>query len=331
MIVLVNSRAVGRERASFLSSYLHKRGKFICFSLFRRNIRFRKRAGDVSGIGKHYVRGWRRSEKWARGRERERGERADSFRFTIQFAAPRNLIKRFYVYYGQFYMCVYPRHIDSRVIGLPCFPSIIHKFHPLLGFLAFRIRPLLSPICCLTNRVKKRKGGKKEEEISNLVLEKRFPFFLFFHFLRAYSSFVSGRDGHRSCLSPRFYEGATTREPDVCVPPLYDRLTRNGLQRNGIYAYAPVHLFVHFRQLPSCSTLPSWSSSLEIPLCVPSALRQGRRDGRVGVELLTTLARNNHRTGFRPTGVGRETERVKICIGEEGGGRGNGTRKIRVN
>lgn len=234
MIVLVNSRAVGRGRASFLSSYLHKRGKFICFSLFRRNIRFRKRAGDVSGIGKHYVRGWRRSEKWARGRERERGERADSFRFTIQFAAPRNLIKRFYVYYGQFYMCVYPRHIDSRVIGLPCFPSIIHKFHPLLGFLAFRIRPLLSPICCLTNRVKKRKGGeKKEEEISNLVLEKRFPFFLFFHFLRAYSSFVSGRDGHRSCLSPRFYEGATTREPDVCVPPLYDRLTRNGLQRMG--------------------------------------------------------------------------------------------------
>lgn len=188
MIVLVNSRAVGRGRASFLSSYLHKRGKFICFSLFRRNIRFRKRAGDVSGIGKHYVRGWRRSEKWARGRERERGERADSFRFTIQFAAPRNLIKRFYVYYGQFYMCVYPRHIDSRVIGLPCFPSIIHKFHPLLGFLAFRIRPLLSPICCLTNRVKKRKGGKKKKKKSRISSSRNvflsFYFFIFYERIR---------------------------------------------------------------------------------------------------------------------------------------------------
>lgn len=331
MIVLVNSRAVGRGRASFLSSYLHKRGKFICFSLFRRNIRFRKRAGDVSGIGKHYVRGWRRSEKWARGRERERGERADSFRFTIQFAAPRNLIKRFYVYYGQFYMCVYPRHIDSRVIGLPCFPSIIHKFHPLLGFLAFRIRPLLSPICCLTNRVKKRKGGEKRRR--NLESRPRETFSFLFVFSFFTSVFVIRFGSRRTSvvslskiLRGRHHSRAGCLRSAALRPVNAERFTTNG-----IYAYAPVHLFVHFRQLPSCSTLPSWSSSLEIPLCVPSALRQGRRDGRVGVELLTTLARNNHRTGFRPTGVGRETERVKICIGEEGGGRGNGTRKIRVN
>lgn len=91
MIVLVNSPE--RGGAPCLSSYLHKRRKFICFSLFRRNIRFRKRAGDVSGIGKHCARegegggGGERRVGVKNGRERERGEGSFSVYNSIRSAA----------------------------------------------------------------------------------------------------------------------------------------------------------------------------------------------------------------------------------------------------
>lgn len=169
-------------------------------------------------------------------RERER-EDAGSFRFTIQFAAPRNLIKRFYVYYGQFYMCVYPRHIRFARHRPTSRPSIIHKFHPLLGFLAFpssKSRPL-------SNEPRK----KEKKKISNLSKEET-TVFLFFFFTFYERLLVSGI--LVSSLED-FTRAPHTREPDVCVPPLYDRFTRMGSTciRTGAS-------FRAFSTLPGCST-----------------------------------------------------------------------------
>lgn len=129
-----------------------------------------------------------------RGREREkriRARRTDSFRFTIQFAAPRNLIKCFYVYYGQFYMYVYPRHIDSRAIGRPSF-SIIHPFRPRFS--------LASGFVCLEKSSRRwtsnepRKNLESRRILGNFSRKKMI-------FLRScLSTFVSGRGERRPCL-----------------------------------------------------------------------------------------------------------------------------------
>lgn len=119
--------------------------------------------------------------------EREREERV-RFRFTIQFAAPRNLIKRFYVYYGQFYMCVYPRHIRFARHRPTSRPSIIHKFHPLLGFLAF---PLLQIPLPLSNEPRKKEKKKKSLQRRNDGFPLFFSFIFFYERLLVSGILVS--------------------------------------------------------------------------------------------------------------------------------------------
>lgn len=86
----------------------------------------------------------------------------------------------------------------------------------------------------LTNRVKisKVEGSRqlftKENDFFTIVL-------------------IDVRFGSRwtSSVSFKVYEGAI-REPDVCVPPLYDPF-HGMVYTNSVYAYAPLHLFVHFQ------------------------------------------------------------------------------------
>lgn len=204
--------------------------------------------------------------KNGRERKRERGEDAGSFRFTIQFAAPRNLIKRFYVYYGQFYMCVYPRHIRFARHRPTSRPSIIHKFHPLLGFLAFpssKSRPL-------SNEPRK----KEKKKISNLSKEETTVFLFFFYFLRA-----STRFGHPRVLPRRFYEGATHSRAgclrSAALRPVYT---------NGIYMHTHRCIF---------SRIFDTARLFDTP-CPPPPRWKYRCIHRV--ELLTTPARNNRAT-----------------------------------
>lgn len=184
-------------------------------------------------------------------RERER-EDAGSFRFTIQFAAPRNLIKRFYVYYGQFYMCVYPRHIRFARHRPTSRPSIIHKFHPLLGFLAFpssKSRPL-------SNEPRK----KEKKKISNLSKEETTIFLFFFLLFTSVYSFRAS-----SCPPSKILRGRHTLASRMFA---FRRFT-TGLHEWDLHAYAPVHLFAHFRHCPVVRHTVSSSSSLEIPLYPP--------------------------------------------------------------
>lgn len=228
--------------------------------------------------------------------EREREERV-RFRFTIQFAAPRNLIKRFYVYYGQFYMCVYPRHIRFARHRPTSRPSIIHKFHPLLGFLAFPLLQIPLPLSNEPRKKEKKKNLSKEETTVFL------SFSLLFFFTSVYPFRAS------SCLPRRFYEGATHSRAGCLRSAALRPVNAERFTRMGIYlhaAYAPVHLFAHFRHCPVVRHTVSSSSLKKYP-CIHR------------VELLTTLARNNRamneistrnrdvrRRGRRETGGGEK-------------------------
>ena len=91
----------------------------------------------------------------------------------------------------------------------------------------------------LSNEPRKKKGERgKKKGISNLCSRNIFFFSLLSLYLFIFYECIRHSFHHSTDISRvprRFYEGATTREPDVCVPPLYDHPTispRNGSNGN---------------------------------------------------------------------------------------------------
>lgn len=91
----------------------------------------------------------------------------------------------------------------------------------------------------LSNEPRKKKEREEKKKESRTSPQEMFFFSPFFLFIFSFFTRVIRHSFHHSTdisrVPRRFYEGATTREPDVCVPPLYDHPTispRNGSNGN---------------------------------------------------------------------------------------------------